>query len=101
MLIISKLNFEVGNSFELQIIFKISIHIYAQSCTWKELMSSKKSKRLFSLLRSQQTFNLDPITLAIIASIQVGECFLHWIKWLRYHVEDSRFSLSNDVSSGK
>ena len=41
---------KLENSFELQIIFKINIHIFAQSCTWKELTNYTKFERLFKLL---------------------------------------------------
>ena len=67
--------------------FKINIHICAQSCAWKELTNSKKAERLFSPLGSQKPFNFDPITLDIICSIRVGQCFLCRIEWFRYHVE--------------
>ena len=50
MSIIFNTPFKVENSFELQIIFEISIHICAQSCTWKELTNRKKFQRIFQLL---------------------------------------------------
>ena len=53
------------NSFELQIVLKINIHICAQSCTWKKLTYYKKCKRLFLLLWSQEIRHNDPVTLVL------------------------------------
>ena len=46
---------KLENSFELQIIFKINIRIFAQPCTWKELTNYTKFERPFKLLWNLKT----------------------------------------------
>lgn len=84
--------FEVGNSFELQILLEITIHICAQSYTWKELQEIWAS--LLAYVESRN---------ASFRTLYLGYClffpgqrvFLCWIEWLGYFVEDSCFSLSH------
>ena len=90
------------NSFELQINFQINIHICAQSCTWKKLSNYKKFERLFSFYRVKKL---------VIWTLYLRYCpfcpgrqfffFLSWMKWFKYHDEDSFLSLYHDSSSGK
>ena len=77
------------NSFELQILLEITIHICAQSYTWKELTNYKKFERLFWLMWSQETRHFEPFVLDTVFSFQVNVCsyagLSGWDTLLRIH----------------
>ena len=59
---------KLENSFELQIIFKINIRIFAQPCKWKELTNYTKFERLFKLLWSlRHAISILPWILSVLS----------------------------------
>ena len=61
---------------ELQIISKISINIFDNSRTWKELMNQKTFQRLLQLLLGQEICLFNVITLGIVSSVKNGLSFI-------------------------
>ena len=69
------------NSYELQIIFEINIHVFVQSCTWKELTNFSKFCCLFPILWGKKIQHFNALNqLDIVHSFKADVCFLEVVK---------------------